>query len=262
LRATLLKLGHDLVNADTTEAVAAVEKEGDEARGKLIKLRDEIKGAPDSVIVVTTADFSSYAAVDVNRLSARETEVLNGIEGWRKRQASPEIDVIWRREGEAGFDNPTIYRDDFVEFQLSLSQGPLDFDVLELDFGDGGRTKLCVSSLLEQGSIVIPHSYVSGGEKCLVVSTAVGDDALWSKTVTVSEQSKIERERTDITDRDRIAGVVAFALAVASGMATLYFADASWGEPADYLAALAWGGITGEGVKLAANIADRKFPGG
>ena len=79
--------------------------------------------------------------------------------------------------------------------------------------------------------------------------------------IEVEEQDGIGHAETDISDKDRIVGVLAFAIAVASGMATLYFTNTSWGEPGDYLAALAWGGITGEGVKLAANIADRKFPG-
>jgi hypothetical protein len=55
-------------------------------------------------------------------------------------------------------------------------------------------------------------------------------------------------------------GRIAAVLAVGSGLATLYLADATWGEPVDYLNALLWGGITAEGVKLATALADRTWP--
>jgi hypothetical protein len=43
-------------------------------------------------------------------------------------------------------------------------------------------------------------------------------------------------------------------------LVALYITDPSWGEPIDYLAAFIWGGATGQGVQIAANLADRVWP--
>ncbi len=47
------------------------------------------------------------------------------------------------------------------------------------------------------------------------------------------------------------------ALAVGSGFLTLYFADADWGSPKDYLNALLWGSVVSEGIKFVADMVDR-----
>ncbi|MDQ2631484.1 MAG: hypothetical protein M3Y75_11035 [Actinomycetota bacterium] len=156
IRGTLLKLSQDLVNADTAEAIATVEKDSDPVRASLIRI-------------------------------------------WKEIQA-------------------------------------------------------------KAGSEAVPPASRPKERKKMALSTPVRA-AFPPQAIEADRKSAIARAKTDISDKDRIVGALAFALAVASGMATLYFGNASWGEPGDYLAALAWGGITGEGVKLAANIADRKFPG-
>jgi hypothetical protein len=49
------------------------------------------------------------------------------------------------------------------------------------------------------------------------------------------------------------------ALAVASGLSTLYFADGVWGTPGDYLAAVLWGAAVSEGLKYVKAITDRTW---
>ncbi|HEX8208529.1 MAG TPA: hypothetical protein VF587_20880, partial [Solirubrobacteraceae bacterium] len=59
-----------------------------------------------------------------------------------------------------------------------------------------------------------------------------------------------------VADDERNATLVAGALAVASGLSTLYFDASVWGTPGDYLAAFLWGAAVSEGLKLIKSLAD------
>jgi hypothetical protein len=61
----------------------------------------------------------------------------------------------------------------------------------------------------------------------------------------------------EVRDAERRGSLVAGALAVASGLSTLYFADGVWGTPGDYLAALVWGAAVTEALKYVKALADK-----
>jgi hypothetical protein len=60
--------------------------------------------------------------------------------------------------------------------------------------------------------------------------------------------------------QDREMSLLAALLALGSGMVALYFAQAAWGAPKDYLAAALWGGGVSESVKLLGTLVSRVFP--
>ena len=69
-----------------------------------------------------------------------------------------------------------------------------------------------------------------------------------------------QRLRAKLGANDRVVAIVAGVLAVGSGMAALYLTVPTWGSAGDYIAALLWGSVTSEGVKLVVNAVGKRWP--
>jgi hypothetical protein len=72
--------------------------------------------------------------------------------------------------------------------------------------------------------------------------------------------SAAQRLRAALAADDRIVAMVAAVLAVASGMAALYLKTPAWGSAGDYVAALLWGSVTSEGIRLIVTIVGKRWP--
>jgi hypothetical protein len=75
----------------------------------------------------------------------------------------------------------------------------------------------------------------------------------------VSLSDQAAEAELQVRERERRGSLVAGALAVASGLSTLYFADGVWGTSGDYLAAALWGAAGSEGLKYVKAVTDRAW---
>ncbi|MGB7686059.1 MAG: hypothetical protein WBL45_09800, partial [Solirubrobacterales bacterium] len=152
-----------------------------------------------------------------------------------------------------------IHADDYVRFSIEL-EGEATFPQVEIDVGDSSPTKQNVPA--PGTRIVVTHRYRRAtGKPAVVVCSAPGGVVLGEIELPRIDPvpRPLEAQRR-LDESDKVVERAAFLLAVGSGMVALYLADPSWGQPADYLAAFIWGGATGEGVKLAAAVAERIWP--
>jgi hypothetical protein len=134
----------------------------------------------------------------------------------------------------------------------------LPFGSVVFDFGDGSEPVSMTLPLdREDPCVRVRHTFAVGGTH--VVRLLNGEQLLDSTTVEVSAIGRSVRDKATFALLDWQMTLIAGLLAAGSGLVALYFADSSWGEPQDYLAALLWGGVTAEGVKLLAAIADRRW---
>jgi hypothetical protein len=107
----------------------------------------------------------------------------------------------------------------------------------------------------------IKHRFGSGPEQAS--ATVISEDGQpvstpWSGRVATF--SVRQRGRSALGADDRIVALVAGVLAVGSGMAALYLKTPAWGSAGDYIAALLWGSVTSEGIKLIVNVVGKRWP--
>jgi len=257
IRAKLMKLGREVLEVGDSEDLKKVEAAVDTTLNEVLALEEESRSETDAPFVFVVDEPLVYGGIGTFGISGGERRILGMVSA---RQAPPELPrvvIAWRRRDEKKFGQPKVYKDDLVSFEITVEGADSEsIEELELGFGDGQAEKVKIKG--NKGIAV--HRYQSGGEPTVVCASFDGV-VLADESIEVDPLSKPERGKLEISERDRIAAVAAFALAVVSGMASLYLADASWGQPTDYLSALLWGGLTGEGVKAATAIADKVFPG-
>jgi hypothetical protein len=171
------------------------------------------------------------------------------------------VDISGEVEGIKDGDDPRIHVGDIVRFDIDFKSGlPIPFPEIDVDFGDESPHRRL--RLPKEGSNVFVRHRYKGKEVSNVKVMAIPGGQKWemeSPPEIVPKPRQLKSEAV-LAESEKVVTVAAFLLAVASGMGALYFGNASWGQPMDYLAAIVWGGATGEGVKYAASIADRVWP--
>ena len=149
--------------------------------------------------------------------------------------------------------------DDLVWVSVTLPAGHPDADFV-WKFSDG-RTSAAFRLTGGADSEVTTEHQFTGGDNT-VSATLVDSDGReigrWAGTVT--RPGRAEALRRTVSSDDFAIGVVAFLLAVGSGIVALYLPSATWGSAGDYVTALFWGSATSEGIKAAANVAGKVGP--
>jgi hypothetical protein len=165
--------------------------------------------------------------------------------------------IGWSVPGAPGATS--LHRDDRVSLEISIFPPlPLAVDTVVVDFGDGNKEAWRVVAKNGATTLSVGHRYRTSGPVKVAIESPEGEE-LGSADLQFAQEPRREAEAKGFAQSERIVTTAAFALAVASGLAALYFKAPAWGQPTDYLAAFVWGGVTGEGVKLAASIADRTW---
>jgi hypothetical protein len=259
---TLRKTARQTIQVNSGEDLDTIEGKDDEALTELLALRDEIaKAGPPQGIVFSVRDHALLPLEGLQQLSGPETAFLAAIA--EEPAPAPQLslaEIRWAGSTDDAAGTGEVPLDDEVEVTATFTApGVLPATLVDVELEPGATVTREVKPAPGKRSVAVSHRYSTAGPKEIVVRAHGDGSELGRATLTVSGETLVEQEENDLSDSDRVANVIAFALATASGMAVLYFADPSWGEPVDYLAALVWGGISGEGVKLATNIADRVF---
>lgn len=127
------------------------------------------------------------------------------------------------------------------------------------DFSDGSPQ---VAQRLDAGRrAVVRHQFAAGGVHTVTLRSAAGT-LIAQAAVEPAGPSRVERLRRGLAFREREMTLIAALLALGLGLLTLYFADAAWGQPDDYLKAVLWGGVVTEGITLVGALVARTWPGG
>jgi hypothetical protein len=147
--------------------------------------------------------------------------------------------------------------DDGFVFDATMS-GHGDEDLaVDWRFGDGAQPVGVLIGPDGDGARV-RHQFAAGATSP-EVSLSAGEWTLAKHTVELIRPGRADRARTAFGIRDREMTLLAGVLAVGSGMLTLYFADAAWGVPQDYLKAALWGGVVAEGSRLVGTLVSRTW---
>jgi hypothetical protein len=152
----------------------------------------------------------------------------------------------------------TVHIRDSVAFTAQVSP-PDAMDRIEFRYSDGASATLSIPA---DGRVIDYRTFDRPGSIRASVHAVPGGERLSETTLAVAETPRAATQRVALTQRDRAMALIAGVLAVGSGLLALYVTDPAWGETSDYLAAVLWGAVTAEGVKLAAAIADRVWPAG
>lgn len=260
------------LQASNAEELEKAKADDDTAMRKLSKMtRPEQVGKTGLKVHVVVARDLLPADVDsISRGGAGSALQITYAAPEHAVPAAPvDIEISKSIEGIGKEDDQRIHVDDVVRLTIHFKRAlPLSFAEIDIDFGDGSpqrRLRLPTSGQ----EVFVRHRYKEKGTPVVVVSPVpIGQaqktaDAPAPKryplTEIVDEPRALDSE-VKLADSETVVTTAAFVLAVASGMGALYFGHASWGQPMDYLAAIVWGGATGEGVKYAAALADRVWP--
>ena len=259
---SLRKIARQTIQVSSGDDLKAVEGKDDEAVADLLAVRDEIaeEKAPRQVIL-SVRDRSLLPIEGFQRLTGAEAAFIEAIVESPPPEPNLSLKRIrWAGSTDDAIGDSEVPREDEVEITATFTApDSLPLTQVDIELEPGETVTQEVKPAPGDRAAVVFHRYSTAGHKEVVVRSHADGRELGRATLTVSAETRVEKEERDISDSDYVAGVIAFALASASGMAALYFADPSWGEPVDYLAALVWGGISGAGVKLATDIADRVF---
>jgi hypothetical protein len=267
-RGQLLKAGGEALRAGS---IAAVEKANEGVAAAATALRaveveiSEAAGraAAEGPVFAEASDLDPRLLRDVRMggISGKRSLFFNAPIDVSLPGSAPDVSISWQGPDDTTPGSAAIYREDKVLFTFAFSSDqPLAFSKVEILFGDGAVKSGSVDPESGEATLPVSHRYLAGGDLTITVRSLPEHDELATFAVKVDPETKVEYLKRQLRDSDRAVAVAAFVLAVGSGMAKLYLGDASWGEPTDYVTALLWGGLAGEGVKLAASIADRVFP--
>jgi hypothetical protein len=167
---------------------------------------------------------------------------------------------------------PTAHReadsgdvDDLFEFRVIVGN-PGEPVGVAWSFGDGSPD---VATRLNRNetTLVVRHQFAEA--KPVIVSLRRTDglgpgdapEILARRSVAVAGgKGRSARARNEFRRLDTRMTLASGAIAVGSGMLTLYFSDSGWGQPDDYLKALLWGSLVSEGLKYTAALATRLLP--
>jgi hypothetical protein len=251
-------LGKELLASST---LAAVETIATTNSKKLIELeRIEGVGATEYRLLGSSAVDTSYVAFAADRgldLIELETKAEPPVP-----LTNPAIEIGYEVLGVPEGSKGIVHREDEVRVNVRVSSGEnLDFTGISIDFGDGSPAEQRTLELAPGPVEAAASRWMAvDGERSIVIRKAPSGVEIGTIPIIVEPTPRLAVHEMDLKRREQLMGRIAAVLAVGSGLATLYLADATWGEPVDYLTALLWGGITAEGVKLASALADRTWP--
>lgn len=245
------------LQASSAAALDEVEKADDE-KGRLLRVLAEDSFESPIGTVVFGVDMWPLPMLLDTRLRAAgvRAAALTGITTERLRPTA----AITATVISADDSDRTIHLDDTVEFVAQISPWPrARLASVEFRYPDGTHH---VAQVSPAGRATDYYPMTKAGETTVSVYSVPEGDPLGSEPFAVHPQTRRFAERLALKARDRDVARIAALLAVGSGLLSLYVSDPAWGATSDYLAAVLWGAVTGEGVKLAVAIADRVWPAG
>jgi hypothetical protein len=253
------KLGGELLRAPGPDAIKAVDAA---ARQKWTEFSELLQGATAPPPVVRLRNWAAVADAyvppaegDDVSLETQGPPPPGALEG----KSTVDYEVL----APPGESQQAVHRDDELMIRLVAPSGVgAGVTGFELDMGEGTRVdRVCVEPHLGPAEAIAARRIEDGGHHELRVRALPGREPVETVPIVVDPKSRVEAIEEGLARIDRLMGRLAFVLAVGSGLVALYVSDAAWGESADYLAAVLWGGTAAEGVKLAGAIADRAWPG-
>lgn len=147
--------------------------------------------------------------------------------------------------------------DVFLFRAVFAGAAPAPFDV-RWDFSGGGKPVEQQVPAHGAGPWV-EHRYPEPATYTVRLLSATGEE-LASFEQTVTGPSRLAAGKQVLERREDRFTRTAIALTIASGVSTLYMVDPAWGTNEDYVKALLWGAVVGEGVALVAAIIANRFP--
>jgi hypothetical protein len=128
------------------------------------------------------------------------------------------------------------------------------------DFDDRSKPLTQIAVLTDgKGDVTARHQFTDGGQR--VVRLVIDGNEIATQPIDLSEVGLVTSSSGRFNVLDRQMTLLAGLIAVGSGMLAIYFSDAAWGQPQDYLQAILWGGVVAEGVKLTGALVARVWPG-
>jgi len=184
---------------------------------------------------------------------------MDSLEGISAAQPRPSAALSALALG-AGESDPQIRVEDIVAVSAQLSPWPqARATTVQFRYSDGTTR---IAPVSQAGTATDYRVLRAAGPMTVSVHSHPDGEPLGSTTVEADSTSRRASRRLALKARDRDVARIAVVLAVGSGLVALYVGEPAWGEPSDYLAAVLWGAVAGEGVKLVVAIADRVWPAG
>ncbi len=243
------------LEASSSEELDAVEDTDDAKRRLLGMLSVDSFEMPVSTVVLDVGMWPLPVLLD-SRMRAAGLRA-DSLEGIKSVPPEPSAAISARviNVDESARD---LRLEDMVEVTAQISPWPqARVAKVDLRYSDGTHQVAAVS---DAGRATDYHVIRSGDPITVDVHSHPDGELLRSETYEVKPETRRATQRRALKLRDLDVARIAAVLAVGSGLVSLYVTDPSWGEPSDYLAAVLWGAVAGEGVKLAVAIADRVWP--
>jgi hypothetical protein len=153
-------------------------------------------------------------------------------------------------------------RDELADISVPAGDAHTN-DVLQWRFSDESRSeRFPVVTVPDEGKFEVQHVFAGTSRDVSATLVAVGpperEIGTWRDRI--SQTGAAARIRNALTSDTSAVLLLAFTLAVGSGMVALYFPNSTWGASGAYIIALLWGTATFEAVKAAAKIIEQIWP--
>ncbi len=176
-----------------------------------------------------------------------------------EEKAASEVSIDYSILAYDGPRQDQVLPEDPLVLRIAFSGGDPGYREVSIDLGDDSPPLVRSVPFAEPRVIEIPVKYTREGTFAVRVSAHPDplDLTLADTVIAVKGKPRLAALTDAYLRTDRALLRTAFVVSVGSGLALLYFVDAGWGEPLDYVKALLWGGVVGEGATVAAALASR-----
>lgn len=230
-------LGPRLVESSSEAEVEAVRKTAAELQKKVEALQ------PSAIAPPLVADQHAAIPQAIRGLDEAGSRVRDLIRHLKSLEVPPE--------------KLLVDRDDLVMIRVSAILAR-DNERYHWEFSDNSTSSANTAegAAGEVVELEVQHMFTDGPKTLEARVVSEHDRQVlgrWTDTADTAV-GRLERARRALSADDRFLLLVAFVLAVGSGLVALYVPDATWGTAGDYLTALLWGAVTAEAIKQVATL--------
>jgi hypothetical protein len=246
-----------LREADSTKLPALV-AENDALATRVLAL------CPEPEIEIEIEDVRRLVGLREMLRTGRIDRVLveEAVEDVAPKPAESRVDISYWILASDGVRQEQVRPEDPLILHVGFSGAQPGYQQVSIDLGDQSPPLIRDVPTEEPRTIEIPAKYLTEGDYTVQVfgHPDPSQAPVAKEVISVAGKPRLAALTDAYYRADQTVLRAAFLVSVGSGLTALYFVAPGWGQPQDYLNAVLWGGVVGQGATVAAGLASRVLP--
>jgi hypothetical protein len=178
------------------------------------------------------------------------------------KPAESKVDISYWILASDSVRQEQVRPEDPLILQVGFSGAKPAYQQVSIDLGDQSPPRIRDVPTDEPRTISVHPKYLKEGDYTVQVFAHPdpSQTPLAQEVISVAGKPRLAALTDAYYRADRSILRAAFLVSVGSGLTALYFVAPGWGQPQDYLNAVLWGGVVGQGATVAAGLASRVLP--